>query len=1178
MSSLSVCMIVKDEEESLPACLKSIEGLADQVVVVDTGSSDQTVEVANRFGTEVHFFAWTDSFSEARNRSLELARCDWILILDADDEILREDIPALKELITAGGKEAYYLRTINMLGSERPEIELRYPTLRLFRNRTEYRYSGRIHESVVPSIIRYAGNNAIGMAPVRVNHYGYLKRNVVSKNKARRNLGLLEKQHAEQGEDSFLLYNMGVEYLRLGENERALQCFTRAEANIDPRLSYAPSLARKKAECLNIMQRHGEALEYLKKMTELYPDYTDLHYFKGMLYLQLNNYPAAIAAFEQCLRLGEAPARYVSEAGMAGFWPSFSLANIYMSTNEPEKALQYYHRALKCNPNNLLPLCKIIQLLLATQGCEKALNYLSTYYNLANAAANQAAAKILLTEGYPREALSFLKEAAQSGATGAEYTQLLGECLLLSLEMKAAESELRKIPEDCAEYAQAQRNLVLLYWIAEEYDKAAALLENWPEGTSKKMYSALHKSLSGTADDIPPKEIVTAEQSLLLELLARCLCAGQTKLVETVLRMLPVAVEIQLQIGKLYHKYGNTAGAENHLVAALAEKHDSEATLLLADILIKKQELQRAEEICRRAFSVDGANIGLYLKLEELHRCRAEAALHKLPDSEIILKALREAGLPRLSLCMIVKDEEESLPRCLKSVEGFVDEIIVVDTGCRDTSPEIARQFGARIFNFPWNGDFSEARNFSLNQATGDWILILDADEEIYHEDAPKLRALLGSDAEGFCFQLINYFGNESGLNFMRDLGCRLFRNRPRYRFRRSLHEQVIDEIIAEKGVNSVKVANVRIRHYGYLTPTVVKKNKSARNREIISRAIQENPENKFLNYSFAVELLNNGQSETALTFLERAYQPGTSFASDVILKKILCLKEMNLYEKTLAEIDHYLDIYPRFTDLIFIKGEICFMLNRYQEAAACFQHCLSLGDAPANYCGSNGVGGFKACYLLGQIYEKLSEPEKAVVFYKQAVKDNPKFHLSLYALARVLRLNHSATETVQLLHDSFTFTGPDAVLLLADILMSTHDYQLSLEHIDQCTAGEERTAVRKAYMKGIAFACMERDEEAVSAWSEVSADSSYHVPVLSWQYLIAIGSGNGAQARHLLDVLAKADAKTERVYRKIHSVIAAGAAEAWNDDEKIVIAEACHRLNMIGKTALVNKLIIREI
>ncbi len=93
----------------------------------------------------------------------------------------------------------------------------------------------------------------------------------------------------------------------------------------------------------------------------------------------------------------------------------------------------------------------------------------------------------------------------------------------------------------------------------------------------------------------------------------------------------------------------------------------------------------------------------------------------------------------RISLCMIVKDEEEMLPRCLAAVAEHVDELVIVDTGSTDRTVEIAESFGADVVEFPWNGSFADARNVSLDRATGDWILWLDADEVL--DDGPGRAA-----------------------------------------------------------------------------------------------------------------------------------------------------------------------------------------------------------------------------------------------------------------------------------------------------------------------------------------------------------------------------------------------------------------------------------------------------
>lgn len=115
---------------------------------------------------------------------------------------------------------------------------------------------------------------------------------------------------------------------------------------------------------------------------------------------------------------------------------------------------------------------------------------------------------------------------------------------------------------------------------------------------------------------------------------------------------------------------------------------------------------------------------------------------------------------------MIVKDEESFIANCLQSVQDIVDEIIIVDTGSTDKTIEIANTYGVKIYHLPWNNNFSAARNFSLDKATGEWIIILDADEELNSLDKSKLKQLTNNkDIDAYYLKVYNYLGKKKRLN-----------------------------------------------------------------------------------------------------------------------------------------------------------------------------------------------------------------------------------------------------------------------------------------------------------------------------------------------------------------------------------------------------------------------------
>ncbi|MEW6667471.1 MAG: tetratricopeptide repeat protein [Thermodesulfobacteriota bacterium] len=185
---------------------------------------------------------------------------------------------------------------------------------------------------------------------------------------------------------------------------------------------------------------------------------------------------------------------------------------------------------------------------------------------------------------------------------------------------------------------------------------------------------------------------------------------------------------------------------------------------------------------------------------------------------------------PTISLCMIVRDEAPLLPDCLKSVTGLVDEMIVVDTGSRDGTPDIARSLGARVYSFSWNDDFSAARNESLRHATGAWILALDGDEVLDPADHSSIRALIAK-GDGDAYRLVQMTYEDSsrdpqwtpvGETRSFAMGCagfiptpivRLFRNIPGVRFKGRVHELVEHDLLAQG--RGILDAPIPIHHYG---------------------------------------------------------------------------------------------------------------------------------------------------------------------------------------------------------------------------------------------------------------------------------------------------------------------------------------------------------------------------
>src|SRR3954453_6383457 len=330
--TLSLCMIVKDEEEMLPRCLAAAKPAVDEMIVVDTGSTDRTVEIAESFGARILHHEWTGDFAAARNVSLEAATGDWIVWLDADEVLVAEDADKLRKLAGQTWREAFYLVETNFTGDIEDGTAVTHNALRLFRNRPEYRLSGRLHEQMAHNLPGYLAER-VAHTQVRIEHYGYLGVVRESKDKARRNLELLEMQSAEGVDTAFHKFNLGSEYLALGEFEKARDHLVRAwkEMESEPNRAtypYVPSLASRAVIALRETGHLDEAHRQADDGLEVFPGFTDLVYHQANIAKERGDVDSARALFRRCLEMGDAPSKYSAIVGCGSYMALMALAAI----------------------------------------------------------------------------------------------------------------------------------------------------------------------------------------------------------------------------------------------------------------------------------------------------------------------------------------------------------------------------------------------------------------------------------------------------------------------------------------------------------------------------------------------------------------------------------------------------------------------------------------------------------------------------------------------------------------------------------------------------------------------------------------------------------------------------------------------------------------------------------
>jgi tetratricopeptide (TPR) repeat protein len=330
--TIALCMIVKDEEAVLGRALESVRGAVDEIVIVDTGSQDRTIEIAREHGARVIERPWDDDFAAARNAGIDVATTEWILVLDADEALDPADAPRLRRVARQDWREAFLLTVVNRFGEEGADSTLSADSIRMFRNRPQHRYAGRVHENVMHCLPIDAPERT-GSAGVRVHHDGYLAETVTEKDKRQRNLALLERQLAEGGDDGFLHFNLGSELLPLGETERAVDHFARAWDKVlasghATKLQYAASLAVRYATALREAGRHDEAEEITDRGLELFPDHTDLVFNRAMAARNRGDLEAAEAGLRRALEMGDAPPLLAALEGAGSYLAASALAEM----------------------------------------------------------------------------------------------------------------------------------------------------------------------------------------------------------------------------------------------------------------------------------------------------------------------------------------------------------------------------------------------------------------------------------------------------------------------------------------------------------------------------------------------------------------------------------------------------------------------------------------------------------------------------------------------------------------------------------------------------------------------------------------------------------------------------------------------------------------------------------
>ncbi|MBD2462533.1 tetratricopeptide repeat protein [Oscillatoria sp. FACHB-1407] len=351
---------------------------------------------------------------------------------------------------------------------------------------------------------------------------------------------------------------------------------------------------------------------------------------------------------------------------------------------------------------------------------------------------------------------------------------------------------------------------------------------------------------------------------------------------------------------------------------------------------------------------------------------------------------------------MIVKNEATNLPRCLNSVRHMADELVVLDTGSSDGTVAIAQSLGATVHHFAWTNDFSEARNESLKYVTGDWVLVLDADEVLTAEIVPVMQLAMQQEN---CL-VINLLRQEIGATQSPySLVSRLFRHHPAIEFRRPYHAMIDDSVAQllkqEPHWQIVDLPEVAILHYGYEPGAIASRDKFQQARMTMERFLVKHPGDPYVCSKLGALYVEMGKVDYGIELLERglAQQRKTPIDAPVLFELHY---HLGIAYSRLKDVERAERHYQTATEQPILEA---LKLGAYNNLGTLRQAQGNFPGAKAAYEAALEADPNLAIahYNLGMTLKAMGQLEDAIAHYQKALQLNPIYAEALQNLGVVL-------------------------------------------------------------------------------------------------------------------------------------------------------------------------------
>lgn len=392
---------------------------------------------------------------------------------------------------------------------------------------------------------------------------------------------------------------------------------------------------------------------------------------------------------------------------------------------------------------------------------------------------------------------------------------------------------------------------------------------------------------------------------------------------------------------------------------------------------------------------------------------------------------------PRVSLCMIAKNEERFLGECLQRAQAAVDEIVLVDTGSTDRTVAIAESFGAKVLHAPWQDDFSAPRNVGLAAATGDWILVLDADEFLQPGACERIRqAVQDPGVLGYHMHFVNVYGDGKTLGVMM---VRLFRNLPGVAYQNVIHEQVTPSLqrIGQPMGLVLGSADIEVEHHGYSDAVMNERGKNERNERLFKKQLAATPDDIYCLYKYGDFLRRvPGRGADARALLDRCLDrifAGSSslprelpYASEVASLCALEAARAGDTQRAREVLDVALRRFVPTPNLHYLAASLALAEGRAEEAIQHYRRCLAYRGQVLVVPIQEGITGHVSLTGIAQAWLQRGQRARAKALLEQAIVEAPTYEVAHLALSKLLLLDGDVNHAITTL-TSFLSRQPDS-------------------------------------------------------------------------------------------------------------------------------------------------------